>query len=101
MRPSTEDEFVSGVTIGVGRVAHCDLCNTCLRDGNHVEVLVTIDGTRIDVAVTRCRMCARGRIRPETDRACLLARGRVREVVRGTGRSYLIVSGASVIDRSW
>lgn len=100
MRPSTEDEFVSNVTIGVGRVAHCDLCNTCLRDGHHVEILVTIDGTRVGIAVTRCKMCARGRIRPETERACLLARGKVCEVVRATGRSYLIVSGASVIDRS-
>lgn len=100
MKPATEDALVSGLPIGAGRLAHCDVCNTCLRPGHHVELLVTIDGATIDVATARCKLCARGEIRPETRRPCLLARGRVREVVTATDRSYLIVAGASVIDRT-
>lgn len=100
MNLRTEDALLSGIPIGAGRLAHCDVCGVCLRPEHRVELLVVIDGTQIDVAVTRCGTCARGSIRPETRRPCLLARGRLLEVCEASGRSHLILSGASVIDRT-
>ncbi|ELY85055.1 hypothetical protein [Natrinema gari] len=100
MTPSLEDALLSGIPIGVGQLGHCDCCGACLRPNHRVEVLVTIAGTEIDPATTRCLSCARGSIHTKTERSCLLARGRVAGTVDGTGHSQLILSGASVIDRT-
>lgn len=95
-----ESALLSGIPIGAGQLAHCDICSTCLRPNHRVEVLVTVTGTEIDVATTRCLACARAEIASETERSCLLARGRVAAAVDGAGRSRLILSGATVIDRT-
>lgn len=95
-----ESALLSGLPIGAGQVAHCDICSTCLRPNHRVEVLVAITGTEIDVATTRCRSCARGELADGTECPCLLARGRVAPALTGGGRSQLILSGAEVVDRS-
>ncbi|ELY73211.1 hypothetical protein [Natrinema pallidum] len=100
MTLSLEAALLSGLPIGVGQIAHCDCCGACLRPNHRVEVLVTIAGTEIDPATTRCLSCARGSIHSETKRSCLLARGRVAGTVDAAGHSQLILSSASVIDRT-
>ncbi|APX98742.1 hypothetical protein [Natronorubrum daqingense] len=100
MKLETEDALLSGIPIGAGQLAHCDCCNVCLRPNHRVEILVTIVGTQIDVATTRCAVCSQGSLSKETERPCLLARGRVAASVSSSGRSKLILSGASVVDRA-
>ena len=95
-----ESALLSGLPIGAGQVGHCDCCNACLRPNHRVEVLVTIAGTQIDVATTRCAACAREELAEGTERACLLVRGRVAPALTAGGRSQLILSGAEVVDRS-
>lgn len=95
-----ESALLSGIPIGPGQVGHCDCCGTCLRPNHRVEVLVTITGTEIDVAATRCWLCARDELADATERACLLAHGTVAPAVDGDGRSRLILSGASIADRT-
>ncbi|WP_226043308.1 hypothetical protein [Natrinema sp. DC36] len=99
MKLSLEDALVSGIPIGPGQVGHCDVCGACLRPNHRVEVLVLISGSEIDVTTTRCASCSKGELHPETTRACWLARGRLAGAVSASGRSQLILSGASVIDR--
>ncbi|MFC6720888.1 hypothetical protein ACFQGT_00380 [Natrialbaceae archaeon GCM10025810] len=100
MNVAREDELVSGLTIAAGQVTHCSICGACLRPNHRIEVLVDCEPERPQVVVRRCRACARGSIRPETRRDCLVARGRVLGVVGPDGHSKLILSSASVIDRS-
>lgn len=100
MRLKYEDALVSGIPIGPGQVANCDVCNVCIRPGHRVEVLLTITGTHVSPATTRCRSCARGELHPDTIRPCLLARGRANDATTQSGRSQLVLSGASVIDRT-
>ncbi|WP_247005166.1 hypothetical protein [Halosolutus gelatinilyticus] len=100
MKITLKDALVSGILIGPGRLAHCDRCLACLRPNHRVEVLVLIDGTEVDVVTTRCASCARGELHSETSRPCWLARGTIAASVDGAGQSRLILSGASVIDRS-
>jgi len=100
MKLEIEDALVSGIPIGVGQVGHCDCCNACLRPNHRVEVLMLIDGSEIDVVATRCASCARGELHPETSRPCWLARGKVAASIAGNGRSQLVLSGTSVIDRT-
>lgn len=95
-----ESALLSGLPIGAGQVAHCDRCGACLRPNHRVEVLMTIAGTEIDVATTRCRSCARGEIEERTEPPCLLARGRVATSLTADSRSKLVLSGAEVVDRS-
>lgn len=95
-----EDALVSGIPIGAGQLAHCDVCGACLRPNHRVEVLVILDGAAIDVATTRCDACAKGQIHPQTARPCWLARGRVAAAIGPRDRSRLLLSGASVIDRT-
>lgn len=100
MNLTIEEALVTGLPIGPGQVAHCDCCNVCIRPGHRVEVLLTITGTHISPATTRCRSCARGELQPETTRSCLLVRGRANDANSESGRSQLVLSGAEVIDRT-
>ncbi len=95
-----EDALLSGIPIGAGQLAHCDVCGACLRPNHRAEVLVTIDGSAIDVATTRCAACSKGELHPQTARPCLLARGRVAASIGPNDRSRLILSGATVVDRT-
>ncbi|WP_337653295.1 hypothetical protein [Halomontanus rarus] len=95
-----EDALVSGIPIGVGQRANCDVCGADLRPNDRVEVLVLIDGTEIDVVTTRGMCCARGSLRPETRRPCWLARGTLAASIGPGGHSRVILTGASVIDRT-
>lgn len=100
MKLELEDALVTGIPIGAGQLAHCDLCGACLRPNHRVEVLVLIHGSQIDVATTRCHACSKGELHPQTQRACWLARGRLAASIGPNDRSQLILSGASVIDRT-
>lgn len=100
MKLSIEDALVSGIPIESGQVGHCGVCGACLRPNHYVEVLVLIRGSEIDVATTRCASCSKGELHPETARACWLACGQLAGAVSPSGRSQLILSSASVIDRS-
>jgi hypothetical protein len=94
------DALASGIPIGVGQRAHCDVFSNELKPNDQVEVLILLDGADVSVVTTRGTCCARGSIRPETERACWLARGRLAAAIDGAGHSRVILSGASVIDRS-
>lgn len=93
-------DLLSGVRIAAGQLAYCNQCGFCLRPNHTVEVLVTITGTTISVATTRCAACARGELHDETELPGLLARGRVGTAVDGSVWSQLILTKASVADRN-
>ncbi len=94
------DALVSGIPIGVGQTAACDVCGQTLRPNDRVEVLVVIDGADIWPATCRCSHCAKSEIHPQTVRPCWLATGRLVAAIGADGRSEVILSGADVIDRN-
>ncbi|MFP8891822.1 hypothetical protein ACLI4U_18930 (plasmid) [Natrialbaceae archaeon A-CW2] len=94
-----ETALVSGIPVGIGQAACCDVCGRQLLANAHVELLVTIVGSQIDVADTRGQCCSRGELADGTERPCWLVRGRLSPDVDFRGRSRLVVSGPRVIDR--
>lgn len=94
------DAMASGIPVGVGQRAICDVCGAELRPNDQVEVLILLDGVDVSVVTTRGACCARGELADETVRSCWLARGRLAAAIDGAGHSRVILSGASVIDRS-
>ncbi len=94
------DAMATGIPVGPGQVAHCDLCGVCLRPNHRVEVLFVIHGADITPVVTRCAHCAKDELHPQTARPCWLARGRLAASIGANDRSQLILSGAEVIDRT-
>lgn len=97
---TAEQRFATGIRVGIGQTAHCDVCNATLRPNDSVEVLVLFDGAHVELVTTRGPSCARGQLRAETSRPCWLVRGTLTPAVDGRGRSELILSGASIVDRT-
>jgi len=93
------DAMATGIPVGPGQVAHCDLCGVCLRPNHRVEVC-SYQRRDIEPVVTRCAHCAKDELHPQTARPCWLARGRLAASIGANDRSQLILSGAEVIDRT-
>lgn len=96
---STAD-LLEWVPVATGQRARCDCCSATLRPNDRIEVLVTRTDGDLELVARRCVHCARGRLRTGTRRACWLARGWLAASVDGRGRSRVVLSGASVIDRN-
>ena len=95
-----ERAMLRGIPVGIGQTAVCDCCGRTLRPNDRVEVLVDVEGTVFDFATTRGACCARGELSDETTRDCWLVAGRLASSHDGKMRSEVVLSGASVIDRT-
>jgi len=84
------------LAVAVGQRTLCDVCGLELKPNDRLEALVVPDG---DVVVRRCRHCARGAIRPETQRECALVAGTLAAAIDGAGHSRVVLGGVKVIDR--
>lgn len=94
------DALVEWVPVALGQTALCDRCGQTLRPNDRLEALVTSTGTfDAEIVARRCEQCARGSIREETARPCVLVRGWLAASVDGRNRSRVVLSGATVIDR--
>ncbi|NUC74958.1 hypothetical protein HTZ84_22090 [Haloterrigena sp. SYSU A558-1] len=93
-------DLVEWVPVAIGQRAQCDHCGQTLRPNDRLEALVTATGSfDAELVVCRCECCARGSIRPETARPCVLVRGRLAASVDAGGHSRVVLSGARVVDR--
>jgi len=92
-------DLLEWVPVAIGQRARCDHCGLELQPNDRLEALVTIDGFDADIVVRRCQHCARSAIRKGAERECVLVVGTLAAAVDGRGRSRLVVSGVSVIDR--
>ncbi|QCC57294.1 hypothetical protein [Natrinema thermotolerans] len=93
-------DLLEWVPIAAGQRCRCDHCGLELAPNDRLEALVVPDGLDAEVVVRRCRHCARGSIRPETARECVLVAGTLAAAVDGRERSRLVLSGTTVLDRS-
>jgi hypothetical protein len=93
-------DLLEWVPVAVGQRLRCDHCGLELKPNDRLEALVTADGLEAEVVVRRCRHCARGSIRPETERECVLVCGALAAAIDGRNRSRVVLSGTAVIDRT-
>lgn len=95
-----EDALLSGLPIGAGQRADCDICGAELRPNDQVEVVAWLISGDVG-ATARCLECSKGSIIRGTEGATeWLARGRLAPTLTANGRSELVLSGASVVDKS-
>lgn len=92
-------DHLEWVPVAVGQRLRCNRCGLELAPNDRCEALVVPDGLKVGVVARRCRHCARGSIRPETARECVLVVGTLAAAVDGRNRSRVVLSGVSVLDR--
>ena len=99
-RMELETALLSGVPVGIGQSALCDVCGHEMHPNDNVEIIVLLEGTTIDLVTTRCKSCARGELHRDTRRSCWLATGTLAGSIDSAGHSRIILAGARVKDRT-
>ncbi len=94
------DALLEWVPVACGQRVRCDCCGLELKPNDRLEALVTADGFDVELVARRCQHCARSEIRPETERDCVLVSGVLAASIDGRGRSQVVLSGATVVDRT-